>query len=65
MMNQTNLSKKIRRTTKMAMQNSDTVAYLNKLSSLQEKTLPLSDPLQINLTLTPSTGIENEIAALQ
>lgn len=30
-----------------------------------EKTLPVSNPLQVNLTLTPSTGIENEIAALQ
>lgn len=30
-----------------------------------EKTLPVSNPLQVNLTLTPSTVIENEIAALQ
>jgi hypothetical protein len=30
-----------------------------------EKTLPVSNPLQANLTLTSSTGIENEIAALK
>jgi hypothetical protein len=29
-----------------------------------EKTLPVSNPLQINLTLAPKTAIENEIAAL-
>jgi hypothetical protein len=30
-----------------------------------EKTLPVSNPLQVNLTLAPETAIENEIAALQ
>jgi peptidase E len=30
-----------------------------------EETLPVSNPLQFNLTLTPPTAIENEIAALQ
>jgi hypothetical protein len=29
------------------------------------KSLPVSNPLQFNLTLTPPTAIENEIAALQ
>jgi hypothetical protein len=30
-----------------------------------EKTLPVSNPLQVNLTLALETAIENEIAALQ
>ena len=30
-----------------------------------ERTLPVSNPLQVNLTLAPPTAIENEIAALQ
>jgi hypothetical protein len=30
-----------------------------------EKSLPVSDPLQVNLTLAPPTAIENEIVALQ
>jgi hypothetical protein len=30
-----------------------------------EKTLPVSNSLQVNLTLAPETAIENEIAALQ
>jgi hypothetical protein len=30
-----------------------------------EKTLPVSNPLQVNLTLAPETAIGNEIAALQ
>jgi hypothetical protein len=30
-----------------------------------EKSLPVSNPLQFNLTLAPPTAIENEIAALQ
>jgi hypothetical protein len=30
-----------------------------------EKTLPVSNPLQVNLTLAPATKTENEIAALQ
>jgi hypothetical protein len=30
-----------------------------------EKSLPVSNPLQVNLTLAPSTGTENGIAALQ
>ena len=30
-----------------------------------EKTLPVSNSLQVNLTLPPETAIENEIAALQ
>lgn len=30
-----------------------------------EKTLPVSNPSQVNLTLAPETAIENEIAALQ
>lgn len=30
-----------------------------------EKTLPVSNPLRVNLTLAPPTAIENEIAALQ